>query len=369
MLGQHSYTEAATKHLAYSDLLGVHQEKRAFRHANTVPAWALDDSKTRLVIYNYVRNYLNCFLARNRREMLRPGIPLAEMESLAKTRVREVISQRLAKPGIKDKDRLIFEEHLRTSENGIAAKAARVIALSYRCRHKAPDVAAELEISHTNVRTFLHRLNAIARTLFAPEDCTKPGHSRFGKPDPEAKRARQIERYKRYRKATSEYKPRADKPTDELVALAKQYNEGATLRALCKQSGRSYTGDLLARFKRFGLVAPDRKRANAVRLTPELQEMADKFNSGVSYAALAKEYGLGCFAVKRRRSMFGLRDLTRRPNRNIGWFKSKVKATPQLRQLAKLRKKGATYVELAKRAKLTPVLLRYRLLKLGLVSK
>jgi len=301
MLGEHNDLHEGLSQVGYEDFDRMHRTGRAFRNPRWIPQWALNDKKVRLVVYNYVYNYVSAVM----RSAPKPGSSLMELENLARTEARAKLEKRAANPA--DFERRNIQEHLRTSENGIASRATLLIYKAYRERLKGVDIAEIMEMTPGAVRQNLSRLNKIARRLFLEEDCFPPQHNTI--PVSEFKANRRI-RYKKYRPA-SENKALAEKTSIEQVReLAAQYNAGTHLKELSVATGIPIA-TIYWRLKKFGLISSLRH--------------------------------------------------------NKGQFKKRTQVTPELLELAEKRKQGATYVELAATAGITGAAVRYRLVSQGLV--
>jgi hypothetical protein len=346
MLGEHNQYRQGLLQIDRAELDRTHRTGRAFRQDRWTPAWALDDKKVRLVVYTVVFNYVTHALGH--RHQLQPGISLIELEKLARTVVREKIMKRVERSN--GGTRKNFEEHLRTSQNGIAARATTLIYKAYRERLKGPDIAEVLEMTPVSVREILFRLNKIARTLFPESDCSKPHWST--KPESELKKKRQSH-------------ARANLvATEQLKSLAEQFNASVSLKELSRQSGIP-TATIWWQINASGLRDPKRKR-RLVKIDDTLKLIAAKYNAGTTLKNLSKEFGIHEGTIRWRLRTYELQSADR-PRTNLSHFKKKISVTPELLDLAERRKNGALYSELAAISGMKQMAVRHRLVSLGLV--
>jgi hypothetical protein len=175
----------ANQEVEWASTQRMHTMRRSSRLKRWTPAWAMSNEKTRLVVYTYTWRYVKHILGGTPE----PGIPLAKLEVIARTACREKIAKRLNH--IDPYERSIVEQHLNSSEKGIAARVARLIYLCYRQGFKAPDAAQELGMTWCSVRQLLHRLNVIARGLF-PDDCSVPHPSTNTRPGRKQGKSRRV---------------------------------------------------------------------------------------------------------------------------------------------------------------------------------
>jgi hypothetical protein len=249
------------------------------RHKKWIPAWALDDKKTQLVIYNYIWNYCHIYKGTDRK----PGTPLQVLEATAKQH-REVLSAAL--PVMTDENKKKWEKHLDATTNGVAATAIRIIYMAYRQGLRSTDIAAELHTTAAAVRIRLWRLNEIARKLFVAEENFPRHHSAGEKAWRRRKRGPQRERVKgTWFKVTSSMRSRP--ATEKLEGLARRYSAGESLRVLSQET-KCAPATLYHRLIRAGLIQPKLKD----RLTPEfLADCARRYNGGETMRAIADSVG------------------------------------------------------------------------------
>jgi hypothetical protein len=238
--------------------------KSGGRAEKWVPAWAADDKKIQLVIYNYLWNYVDSQFARPK-----AGVSLRELDSVAADIQRSKRS-RLSSMPLEYKHNWLV--HTASMENGVAATTVRMIYMAYRQRQRNPDIAAELNTTAFAVRTRLWRLNQLARRLFAPED-NFPRHWT-------AHRRDAIGGPQRLRRLRTPFE------NHMLENFAQRYNAGTPLSTLAAESGCA-PATIWWRLKRTPGFKP--------RLKPDLSRTAflqavERYNAGETLPELSKAY-------------------------------------------------------------------------------
>jgi hypothetical protein len=278
-----------------------HIVRRESRSARWTSPWAMSDAKTRHVVYTYTWRYVKHTLGGTPKA----GLPLAELEKIARTTCREKIASRISRTPQASRAGIIA--HLDSSENGVASRVTRLIYLAYRRGLRGPDLADELGMSRSSVRQLLHRLNIIARELF-PESCAEPHHSAL----PPEKRKPQQGKVHHHKKSYLPYIPpderiiEAVEPTPQILELAKLYNEGQTCHELSKASGIP-PSTLAWSFQRFALVDPNRKcQSRTVTQEPEMAELAYWRRHGATIKELAGIAGVSERAMGSRFKRMGV---------------------------------------------------------------
>ena len=236
MIGEHDGFREAHKHVGHEDYARMHRTSRTFRNTRWTPPWALDDKKVRMVVYEHVWRYAGSVYTGSRRR--RPGMSLKELESLCAV-ARQSFAERI--PESAPRQAHVLSEHVRTTEQGIAAQAVQLIYKAYRERLRGTDIADLMHMSHDAVRVHLYRLNLIARRLF-PQDCSVPHWT--AKPD---------------RKKKPSPPQVAARLTPKIQALADQYNAGATLAELSKSTGIPIS-TISWYMRTSGVVTPERRK-------------------------------------------------------------------------------------------------------------
>jgi transposase-like protein len=279
--------------VGYDNAQRMHVMRRGVRPKRWTPTWAMSNEKTRLVVYTYIWQYVKHTIGGKPK----PGISLRELEKIATTSCREKIAKRMEY--ISPREQAIYGQHLSSTENGIAARATRLIYLCYRQGYYGSDAADTLGMSWASVRQLLHRLNIIARRLY-PADCSAPHPST--KPADEV-RASNNARHKRVprKKVVKVYPelPPGERiievgfASSQVLEMAKLYNEGATCRQLSKVCGIP-PSTLAWSFKRFNLVSEERKSKHStpVASSEEMKELAYWRQHGATVKELADLVGV-----------------------------------------------------------------------------
>jgi DNA invertase Pin-like site-specific DNA recombinase/DNA-binding CsgD family transcriptional regulator len=243
-----------------------------FRDKRWNPAWAANDKKIRVIVYNALWNYVQWSGAVDK---IRPGMPFAELEALARSaQVNDLSTRKL-----NERQRHIVDQHLATTKNGVSGMWVRLIYLAYRQGYPATQIAEELNMSAPQVRQKLYRLNRIARRIY-PDDCCEPHPS-----------AAPFSYKHRSLTAFSKRKPGPKKasrfPSERVQEMAAMYAEGKPVGEIAKKFGTdgSYIGQLL---RKAGIP-----RRGFRRYSPAVvQEMAAYYAEVKSQTAVAKKFNI-----------------------------------------------------------------------------
>jgi lambda repressor-like predicted transcriptional regulator len=275
------------QHVGYEDVGRMHFFDRAHRNPKHTPLWAASDKKIQLVVYNYLFQY--CRKHGAGRELI-PGMSLMDLEKLA-DKLREAWHERAKNSSPEYQN--IVATHIRTATNGMAATRVRMIYMAYRQRLLSEDIADALDMTRSQVRVVLSRLNAVARKLF-PQDCSlRPWWAKPG----------------RFRKTRSLLRSDVTeteraRERDLLATISARHQAGEPLMNLSREFGFSYR-TLWFRFKEYGFPTNNRCNPTKVKKPPTydlklLEDIVARYKAGETITSLAREIGLSEGALRGR---------------------------------------------------------------------
>jgi len=265
------------KGLDYEDRTRMHYVNQfrgdgVFRDKRWNPAWAADDKKIRVIVYNGLWQYVQWSGAVDK---MRPGMPFSELEALARSAQENDLSTRK----LNERQRHIIDQHLATTKNGVGGMWVRLIYLAYRQGYPATQIAEELNMSAPQVRQKLYRLNRIARRIY-PDDCCEPHPSAA----PFSFKHRSLTAFSKRKPGPKKLSRFTSERVQEMAAM---YAEGKPVGEIAKKFGTagSYIGQLL---RKAGILSRGwRKYSPAV-----VQEMAAYYASVKSQPAVARKYNI-----------------------------------------------------------------------------
>jgi hypothetical protein len=321
--GQKEHHPSAWDHVGNEDVERMHLSFRGgYRKDRCIPLWALDDAKVRLVVYNYTSNYARTQLGVN----CRPGMSLRELEAacLSVRKAKEAMLK--ANPGLSKHAN--YEEHVRTTQNGIAPRAVTIIYKAYRERLSSKDIAETMDMSWCAVRQILYRLNNLARRLF-PADQQLPPHWSTKGLKIETRASQRIRRL-----TDAEITP-------HLRSIVDRYNAGVPVKEIAKQEGMSRPA-ITYRLYRAGSRRTRQPRQPGPHFTLS-DEVIQRWMSGEHSHKLAAELGIKTGALRARMRRLGhvRRVLRGGNNRKPGFSEA------QARELGRRWRGGESAKELA----------------------
>jgi hypothetical protein len=290
VVGPADHSDSPFDHVGREDVGRMQMVRRSHRDEKWIPAWALDDKKMRLVIFNYAHNYARTCGVKNE-----VGTSLREVERAALAARTQI-------------DTPEWREHLRTSPNGFIGRATAILYKAYRQRLKATDIAEQLEMSHRAVRGVLYRLNRIAKTLFPENQQLPEQHWNLWRG--------QLRNTKRPSVSIWAARKRTIRPSADVSALVERFNAGATLRELASE--RKVSQPTIANILRKSGMALRPRKYDATNVghfknkfpelsKDQLEAIIRRWKAGECLADLATEVGVPRFALRARIYRRGIR--------------------------------------------------------------
>jgi hypothetical protein len=291
--GPAEHSDSPFNHVGREDLARMQTMRRSHRDEKWIPAWALDDKKLRLVIFNYAHHYARSAGVKNQ-----PGASLREIERAALA----------ARTQIETPEWL---EHLRTSPNGFIGRATSILYKAYRQRLKAPDIAEQLDMSHRAVRGVLFRLNRLAKNLFSGRPRlvrVRTGERKGGRPKGSVG------------PNSGQFKPLVQIEGDLLQQVLNRRMQGASIPLIAEELNIPRV-TLAHRLRKLHIadVRTVLTRPNATRFKPkfflsqqQINEIASRWKGGESLESISRDCGIPFKPLRTRLYRLGI---TQRPKR------------------------------------------------------